>query len=98
MSVTFRSPGLSDVVGDADSPLLHLQLHELFERSESCCKVLVITQERSLTYDEIGVLSRSFAANLRKLGFKRGDRLGVWLSSRWEYVVTLIGCSYGEKR
>jgi fatty-acyl-CoA synthase len=67
----------------------------LQERSESCCKVFVVdNNKRSFTFAEIGEMSRRFASNITKLGFTRGDRLGVWLPNRFEYVVALIGCSY----
>jgi acyl-CoA synthetase (AMP-forming)/AMP-acid ligase II len=92
--LSFVTPGLSHVRGMEDSPLLNMTIHELFERAEDCCKVFLITPDRNLTYDRVGVFARSLAASLLELGFKQGDRLGVWLPSRWEFVVCLIACSY----
>lgn len=92
--MSFVAPGLCHVLGPVDAPLLSLKIHEVFERSESCCKVFLVEPARSWTYGEIGELSRRFAGNLLSLGFKRGDRLGVWLPSRVEYVIALVGCSF----
>jgi fatty-acyl-CoA synthase len=94
---SFVTPGASHVLGlDPEGPLERLTIHGAFLRAETCCKAFVIAphQGRTLTYDQVGAMAREFAANLdQKLGFKRGDRLGVWLPNRWEFVVTLVGCS-----
>ncbi len=86
---SFASPGLSYVRGlDPEGPLVDWTIHEAFlraERDEGCCKTFIVSvhQERCLTYGQVGILARAFAANLLgRLGFRRGDRLGIWLPNR----------------
>ena len=48
----------------------------------------------SVTYDELHDQVRSFAAGLKKLGLKRGDRVGYLMEPGIEAVVTMVALSY----
>ena len=48
----------------------------------------------SVTYAELYEQVRAFAAGLKKLGLKRGDRVGYLMEPGIEAVVTMIGLSY----
>ena len=48
-------------------------------------------QQVSLTYSEVRKKAYALANALLALGMHRGDRVGVWLANRWEYVVCQLG-------
>ena len=41
-------------------------------------------------------LSDSLAVGLLSLGLKAGDRIGIWISNRWEWVVTQIAAAKSD--
>jgi acetyl-CoA synthetase len=47
-----------------------------------------------ITYEELGVRTRSFAAGLLSLGVVRGDRVGLLFPSSPEAVITLLAICY----
>ena len=53
----------------------------------------VTYKDATLTYVELWRDLRTVAAGLRRLGLKRGERVGVYLDKRLETVTALFGCS-----
>jgi long-chain acyl-CoA synthetase len=48
-------------------------------------------QESTLSWEQLGTLSRHFAAYLHKLGLGKGDRLAIMLPNLLQYPVALLG-------
>jgi fatty-acyl-CoA synthase len=94
----FVTPGLAHVAGESGRPLLDMTCGEAFERSERTrpLQTCVVDHEQrvKLSYAEVGRRSRAFALALRGLGMRDGDRVGVWLANRWEWVVTQVACFF----
>ncbi len=55
-------------------------------------RVALVDGDTRMTYRELAVRSAALAANLRALGFRRGESLLIALPNRWEYVVLLLAC------
>ena len=95
---SFVTPGLAHVRGSTERPLLDLTCAEAFQHSEAVApdRTFIIDHEQrlKLSYAEVGRRSRALALGLRKLGIRDGDRVGVWLANRWEWVVTQVACFY----
>jgi acyl-CoA ligase (AMP-forming) (exosortase A-associated) len=47
--------------------------------------------QRTLRYDELGGAVEKFAGGLLQLGVKRGERIGVYLEKRFEFVIAAFG-------
>jgi long-chain acyl-CoA synthetase len=54
-------------------------------------KPLVVSPDRSVTFDEMGALSNHFARRLRSAGIRKGDRVTLWLENSWQWMA----CYYG---
>lgn len=81
------------VPADIDPSQLR-SLKQLIE--ESCAahsaSVAFVQMGRSLTYHELGELSRSFAAWLQKAaGLRKGDRLAIMLPNVLQYPIAMFG-------
>lgn len=90
--------GVSHVRGSSDIPMIEETIGELFERiaDQESSKNFVIShhQNKTLTYLEAKLMSKSFARNLLLLGFVKGDRLGIWMANCWEWVIIQIACAF----
>lgn len=64
---------------------------EFSERSPQ--KVALIVDGRYLTYSELELRARRIAGGLRAAGIVRGDRVGVLLNNRREWVEVCLGAS-----
>lgn len=92
-------PGLSHVVGARTTPLLECTIGEALvlaaERHADRPFVVDHPQRVTLTYAGMLERSRALAAALGAppLLLRPGDRVGVWIGSRWEWVVTQMACA-----
>ncbi|MDF1815038.1 MAG: amino acid adenylation domain-containing protein, partial [Verrucomicrobiales bacterium] len=59
--------------------------------SQNRNNIAVICGDESLTYNQLHLLSSALAAQLRDLGVKTGDRVGVCSEKRVELAVALLG-------
>src|SRR5512138_3315173 len=50
---------------------------------------------RSVTYAEVGRITREIACGLMSLGFSRGDRVSILCGTRYEWVLADIGATLG---
>lgn len=69
-------------------------LLELFERSfkDYAAVEAYINMGKSITYQELGVLSQNFAAYLQnELGLKKGDRIALQMPNLLQYPIALLG-------
>jgi len=68
-------------------------LKQLIEEScaEHSAAVAFVQMGRSLTYHELGELSRDFAAWLQKAGLRKGDRLAIMLPNVLQYPIAMFG-------
>lgn len=55
--------------------------------------VISIRQNIRLTFTQLLRRVDSFAAGLKKLGLKKGDRLGIWGPNDLEWLITYLGAS-----
>ncbi|UNU74043.1 AMP-binding protein [Moraxella nasovis] len=83
---------LSYLSGTSDKPLIGLTIGEAFDRA---CKqygdkeaLVSVHQNKRLTYQALNDKVNAFAASLLDLGFKTGDRLGIWALNSVEWVIT----------
>lgn len=94
---TFVAPldGLSHVSGERSVPLLHKTIPQLFAETASQHQdgdaAVFVEQEKRFSWRELAEAVDAFAAALLKLGFEKGDRVGIWSPNRWEWLVTQFG-------
>ena len=85
------STGLSYFHRGGDTPLLgatiprHFQ--EIVDRFPNHEAVVSLPQRRRLTYLEFSAAIDRLAAGLLALGFKRGDRIGIWSTNNIEWLL-----------
>src|SRR5512139_3904869 len=48
----------------------------------------MVFKEERVTYGEMGRRVTNFAKGLLRLGIKKGDKVGIWLSNRPEWAIT----------
>jgi fatty-acyl-CoA synthase len=82
----------SFVQGPTELPLLDLTIDQAFAetvRKHGESEVLVARQQDvRWTWTELDERVEAFAAGLLELGFRPGDRLGVWATNQWEWIVS----------
>ncbi|HMM07507.1 MAG TPA: AMP-binding protein [Paracoccus solventivorans] len=88
----FPVNGLSWVRGSRSEPLLEITIPELLadcvaRRATATAAVFPDTEAR-WTWDEFSRRVDDLAAGLLRLGFSRGDRLGIWSPNRPEWLLT----------
>eukprot|EP01129_Flabellula_baltica_P013652 TRINITY_DN6385_c0_g1_i1.p1 TRINITY_DN6385_c0_g1~~TRINITY_DN6385_c0_g1_i1.p1 ORF type:complete len:443 (+),score=87.91 TRINITY_DN6385_c0_g1_i1:26-1330(+) len=87
----------SHVKGSEEVPLIEETLGDVFDRLTEKYedKELLIShfQKRRFTWREVWEMSMKVATGLIKLGYKKGDRLGVWLPNCYEWTVIQIATS-----
>ena len=94
---TFVAPqdGLSHVSGERSVPLLHKTIPQLFAetatRYEDRDAAVFVEQGKRFSWRELAEAVDALAAALLKLGFEKGDRVGIWSPNRWEWLVTQFG-------
>lgn len=54
-------------------------------------KLALVFEDKKFTYGELGALVNQMGSYLLKLGVKKGDRVGIYLSNCWEHVVAHFG-------
>jgi len=83
--------------GATDSPLLTLTVGEAFDRAVEQWhdrEALVSCHEKiRFTWSELGERVNAFASGILALGFKPGDRLGIWATNHADWTVTQFGCA-----
>lgn len=52
-------------------------------------------QNHSLTFSQILDQADRLAASFRKIGLKKGDRIGVWIPNLVEWYITKMACARG---
>jgi long-chain acyl-CoA synthetase len=72
------------------------QLRSLKELLEKTCaehtdRVAYVQMDATLSYREVEVLSRGFAAWLQRAGLKKGDRIAIMLPNCLQYPIALFG-------
>lgn len=81
----------SRVSGTTDVALTELTIGQAFDESVACRGdrlALVVPHQRvHWTWSELGARVDAFANALIRLGFSPGDRIGVWATNQWEWVV-----------
>lgn len=84
-------PGLSVVCGPPQPPLLHetigQNLRRTVELHPDCDAVVVRWQRIRVTYRQYWHDIERAAKSLLKLGVRKGERVGVWSSNRYEWAV-----------
>ena len=94
---TFVAPldGLSHVSGERSVPLLNKTIPQLFAetatRYEDRDAAVFVEQGKRFSWRELAQAVDALAAALLKLGFEKGDRVGIWSPNRWEWLVTQFG-------
>ncbi|MEA1993381.1 MAG: long-chain-fatty-acid--CoA ligase [Euryarchaeota archaeon] len=54
-------------------------------------KDVILFENRKLTYGELNERTNEFALGLLKLGLKKGDKVGLWMSNYPEWVIAYFG-------
>jgi len=72
------------------------QLRSLKDLVEKTCaehadRVAYVQMDATLTYREVEVLSRAFAAWLQRAGLRKGDRIAIMLPNCLQYPIALFG-------
>lgn len=83
---------LSHVKGPADVPLLETTIDQTFQDTVARCggsdALIVRHQNIRWTWSDLDGRVEAFATGLVSLGFRPGDRLGVWATNQSEWIVT----------
>lgn len=81
----------SMVCGATDADLIELTIGQAFddavENWGDRLALVVAHQNVHWTWAELEIRVNAFAAALMRLGFNPGDRIGVWATNQWEWVV-----------
>jgi fatty-acyl-CoA synthase len=94
---TFVAPldGLSHVSGERSVPLLNKTIPQLFAETASRYQdrdaAVFVEQGKRFSWRELAQAVDALAAALLKLGFEKGDRVGIWSPNRCEWLVTQFG-------
>jgi acyl-CoA ligase (AMP-forming) (exosortase A-associated) len=59
-------------------------------------KEALVHGDQRLSYQEVGRRTSGLATSLRKLGVKRGERVGIYLEASVPQVISIFGISQGE--
>lgn len=88
------SKSLSYDHGASSSGLIGATLGDYFQQVADQCPereaLVSCHQNLRLTYADLSRLSNHLAASLLKLGIVEGDRVGIWSSNNWQWVVTQL--------
>ena len=88
---------LSLVKGPTDAPLLETTIGDALDRAVEHWSdeeaLVVIHQGIRLTWSELRERVDAFARGLIALGFRPGDRLGIWATNQWEWIVTQLAAA-----
>jgi fatty-acyl-CoA synthase len=75
-------------------PLLHETVWERFSRTAEKFgereAIVSVHQNRRLTYSELKERATALGRGLLAMGFKRGDRIGVWSTNNVEWVIVQL--------
>ncbi|CAL1536596.1 unnamed protein product [Lymnaea stagnalis] len=89
----------SYVHGASSVPLLGItvgkQLQKTAETHPNRSAMIFANEKQQLTFTELLAKADMFAAGLRTLGFKHGDRVGIWGPNSLEWVLTQYGTARG---
>ncbi len=87
----------SFVEGTTDSPLLTSTIGEAFDRAVKQWhdrEALVSCHEKiRFTWAELGERVNAFASGILAMGFRSGDRLGIWATNHADWTVAQFGCA-----
>ncbi|KPI37994.1 putative acyl-CoA synthetase YngI [Cyphellophora attinorum] len=88
---------LSIIQGPTSPPLLEWTFNDLLDercrRQPNHTALICPQQSTQLTYSELQTRSRRLAACLHGAGVGRGDRVGILLGNRAEYVEIFLACA-----
>jgi fatty-acyl-CoA synthase len=90
----FRAPrdGKAQVSGDTSAPLLAMTIPQLLASAVAARgdheAAVFVEQNRRFSWNELAAQVDAFAGGLLRLGFAKGDRVGIWSPNRWEWLVT----------
>lgn len=83
---------LAHVKGDTTIPLLPYTIGEFFSKqvSEYSSNEFLISkhQKKKYTWKSFDDEVNAFVFGLQKLGYKKGDRLGIWMPNNTEWLIT----------
>lgn len=83
--------------GTVETPLLYMTIGECLQRSVEKFPereaLVSLHQGVRLTYSQFDALADHLAKGLLKIGVKKGDRVGIWAVSCWEWVATQFATS-----
>ncbi len=83
--------------GTSDTPLLGLTIGDMFDQTAEKYPdnpALIARQQNvRLTYRELQAAVNQCAKGLLQLGFKKGDRIGIWAPNRAEWCITQFATS-----
>jgi len=89
-----RAPqgGKAQVSGDTAAPLLAMTIPQLLASAVAARgdheAAIFVEQNRRFSWNELAAEVDAFAGGLLRLGFTKGDRVGIWSPNRWEWLVT----------
>ncbi|KYN04981.1 Acyl-CoA synthetase family member 2, mitochondrial, partial [Cyphomyrmex costatus] len=88
---------IAHMYNPGESPILHKTVGQLLSEAvatwpDRTC-VISIPQNVRLTFSQILQRADSLAAGFKKLGLKKGDRLGIWGPNDLEWILTYLGAA-----
>ncbi|XP_018374347.1 PREDICTED: acyl-CoA synthetase family member 2, mitochondrial [Trachymyrmex cornetzi] len=88
---------IAHMYNPGESPILYKTVGQLLSEAaatwpERTC-IVSIPQNVRLTFTQILQRADSLAAGFKKLGLKKGDRLGIWGPNDLEWIITFLAAS-----
>eukprot|EP00761_Pharyngomonas_kirbyi_P008899 gb/GECH01008911.1/.p1 GENE.gb/GECH01008911.1/~~gb/GECH01008911.1/.p1 ORF type:complete len:633 (+),score=147.22 gb/GECH01008911.1/:1-1899(+) len=94
---TFPHPPYAHLKGDDSVPLIEKTLGDFMDRqvAEYTSQTVLhsVYQNERFSWMEMQRHVVAMARGLMKLGFEKGDRIGVWMPNNYEWVVTQLAVS-----
>lgn len=94
---------VSHIKGPTQHPLTHETLFDLFEKRvyemdshpllQICASEHNLNQEQTFSWREVHDQSLRLANALHRLGYKKEDRIGIWMPNSHEWVIVLMAAA-----
>lgn len=69
-------------------------LRAMVERHPDRYAVIDVYADKTLTYEQLYRKVLSLASALARAGYRPGDRVGIWSTNRWEWIVVQYACHH----
>ncbi|APT90139.1 AMP-binding protein [Corynebacterium sphenisci DSM 44792] len=69
-------------------------LRRMVERHPDRYAIIDVYADKTLTYEQLYRKVLALASALSRAGYRPGDRVGIWSTNRWEWIVVQYACHH----